>query len=90
MSWQAYVDTNLVGTGNVAQAAICGLEGGIWAISPGFQLHSSEIREITEGFKNPDSVRASGLRIGEAKYFVIRADDRVIYIKKVRYTVTNT
>lgn len=38
MSWQAYVDTNLVGTGNVAQAAICGLEGGIWAISPGFQV----------------------------------------------------
>ncbi|ORE09358.1 Profilin/allergen [Rhizopus microsporus var. microsporus] len=82
MSWQAYVDTNLVGTGKVAQAAICGLEGGVWASSSGFQLQPSEIREIMEGFKNPDSVRANGLHIGNAKYFVIRADDKAIYIKK--------
>jgi hypothetical protein len=38
MSWQAYVDTNLVGTGNVSQAAIYGLNGGEWAKSAGFQV----------------------------------------------------
>lgn len=38
MSWQAYVDTNLLGTGNVSQAAIYGLNGGEWAKSAGFQV----------------------------------------------------
>lgn len=38
MSWQAYVDTNLVGTGSVSQAAIYGAQGGVWASSPGFAV----------------------------------------------------
>lgn len=39
MSWQAYVDTNLVGTGAVTQAGIYGLNGGgVWASSPGFSV----------------------------------------------------
>lgn len=38
MSWQAYVDTNLIGTGHVSQAAIYGLNGGEWAKSAGFQV----------------------------------------------------
>lgn len=38
MSWQSYVDTNLVGTGNVTSAAIVGLKGGVWAASTGFTV----------------------------------------------------
>lgn len=39
MSWQAYVDTNLVGTGSVSQAGIYGINGGgQWAASPGFTV----------------------------------------------------
>lgn len=38
MSWQAYVDNNLIGTGNVSQAAIYGHAGGVWATSAGFQV----------------------------------------------------
>lgn len=34
----AYVDTNLVGTGKVSQAAILGQQGGVWAISSGLQV----------------------------------------------------
>ena len=36
MSWQAYVDSNLVGTKFVTQAAIFGHDGGKWAASAGF------------------------------------------------------
>ena len=36
MSWQAYVDQQLLGTGTVTKAAIYGLDGGCWATSPGF------------------------------------------------------
>ncbi|OOF96861.1 hypothetical protein ASPCADRAFT_506445 [Aspergillus carbonarius ITEM 5010] len=35
MSWQAYVDSNLVGTGKVSRAAILGQMGGVWASSQG-------------------------------------------------------
>lgn len=35
----AYVDSNLVGTGKIARAAILGLQGGVWAASPGFSVH---------------------------------------------------
>lgn len=38
MSWQQYVDSNLVGTGHVSQAAIVGVGGGIWAKSAGFNV----------------------------------------------------
>lgn len=38
MSWQAYVDSNLCGTGQVSQAAIYGTNGAQWAASPGFQV----------------------------------------------------
>ena len=36
-----YVDTNLVGTHKIAQAAIFGLAGGVWAASRGFTVHRS-------------------------------------------------
>jgi hypothetical protein len=38
MSWQAYVDNNLIGTKKVAQGAIHGLDGNRWATSPGFNV----------------------------------------------------
>jgi profilin len=39
MSWQAYVDTNLVGTGKVSKAAIHGHNGALWATSKGFNVY---------------------------------------------------
>lgn len=38
MSWQSYVDSNLLGTGSVQKAAIFGLDGSQWAISSGFAV----------------------------------------------------
>lgn len=38
MSWQSYVDINLVGTGNVTSAAIVGVKGGVWAASAKFTV----------------------------------------------------
>ncbi|MCJ1363129.1 profilin, required for normal timing of actin polymerization in response to thermal stress [Acarospora aff. strigata] len=41
MSWQAYVDTSLVATGNLDKAAIFNSEGdSVWAHSPGFTVRS--------------------------------------------------
>lgn len=38
MSWQAYVDTNLVGSGMVTAAGIYDLQGNPWAYSAGFAV----------------------------------------------------
>jgi profilin len=43
MSWQAYVDQNLVGTKKVVQAAIHGHDGNVWATSAGLKVRSNEI-----------------------------------------------
>jgi profilin len=81
MSWQAYVDNNLVGAG-LQSAAIFGHNGGQWATSAGFAVSAGEAKALIAGFTNPDGLRASGLTIAGIKYIVLRADDRSIYGKK--------
>ena len=38
MSWQAYVDDQLIATRQVNKACIIGLNGGMWAQSAGFAV----------------------------------------------------
>jgi len=83
MSWQAYIDSSLVGTGAVDKAAIYSKAGdSTWAISPGFQLSGPEVATICHGFDNNDGLYGSGIKIGGEKYFTIRADDKVIQGRK--------
>lgn len=38
MSWQDYVDKQLLGTKCVTKACIAGLDGAVWAKSDGFEV----------------------------------------------------
>ncbi|KAF8625047.1 hypothetical protein AX15_005588 [Amanita polypyramis BW_CC] len=82
MSWQAYVDTNLVGTGRVTKAAILGQKGGVWATSSGFTLTTEEQNAIITAFDNKEKTQASGLRLAGNKYFTISVGERTIQVKK--------
>jgi len=82
MSWQTYVDSNLVGSGKVSKAAILGLQGGTWAASPNYTLSTQEQKEIVNAFANADQVQASGIRLAGQKFFTLRITDRSIYLKK--------
>ncbi|KAK0466815.1 profilin [Desarmillaria tabescens] len=82
MSWQAYVDTNLVGSGRIQKAAIIGQQGGIWAASPGYNLSTEEQNAIIKGYTNLTSVQASGIRVAGQKFFTLQANERSIYGKK--------
>ncbi|KAI3630654.1 hypothetical protein MIR68_008910 [Amoeboaphelidium protococcarum] len=82
MSWQTYVDQNLVGTKKIAKGAIHGLDGNPWATSAGLALKPQEVQELIKGFKDANALRASGLKLNAVKYIVIRADDRSIYGKQ--------
>ncbi|KAH9945559.1 profilin [Amylocystis lapponica] len=82
MSWQAYVDTNLLGTGKVSKAAIIGLAGGVWASSPGFNLSADEQKAAVAAFTDPAGAQASGIRLGGQKFFTLQANERSLYGKK--------
>ncbi len=82
MSWQTYVDSNLVGSGAISKAAIVGLDGNTWATSAGFQVTPQQALALINGFKDATGLRASGVELADTKYITLRADDRSIYGKK--------
>lgn len=47
MSWQGYIENQLLGTKSISQAAILGLKGGVWAASPGFTVRKLLLCELT-------------------------------------------
>ncbi|RUP47080.1 P-loop containing nucleoside triphosphate hydrolase protein [Jimgerdemannia flammicorona] len=83
MSWQAYVDTNLIGSSFVQSAAIYGLQGGVWAASPDFKLLDDEHKAVVGAFSDPAGIRENGLHINGVRHFALQATERSIYGKKV-------
>ncbi|KAI9190425.1 profilin, required for normal timing of actin polymerization in response to thermal stress [Blastocladiella emersonii ATCC 22665] len=81
MSWQTYVDSNLVGTKKITKGAIFGHDKSTWAISPDFEVQSPELDALLQAFKDPTGIRANGLRMGGQKYIALKCDDRSIYGK---------
>lgn len=62
-SWQQYVDSCLLETNKLSQAAILGHDGAIWASSPNFELSSEEISSLIEAFRDASKARERGLYI---------------------------
>ncbi|KIK98632.1 hypothetical protein PAXRUDRAFT_823678 [Paxillus rubicundulus Ve08.2h10] len=82
MSWQAYVDNNLVGSGKIHRAAILGHKGGVWAISPGYTLSAEEQKAILAAFDKQDVTQAKGVHLAGQKFFTLQCNTRSIYGKK--------
>jgi len=74
MSWQVYVDEQLLATGKVTHAAILGQQGGVWAIKKGFTLADDEQAAIIAAFNNLDHTQSHGLKVGGEKYFTTTAE----------------
>jgi len=82
MSWQAYVDTQLVGTGHCTKGIIIGHDGSLWAATAGFNLKGNEGRQLAQQFNDPTSAFSGGVLVAGEKYMCIKADNRSIYGKK--------
>ncbi|SJX63546.1 probable PFY1-profilin [Sporisorium reilianum f. sp. reilianum] len=82
MSWQGYVDTNLVGTGKISQAAIIGLKGGVWATSADFSVSTEEQKALIAGFDDPSGLQAGGVRANGKKFFTLGVTPKTIYGKQ--------
>ena len=60
MSWQSYVDTQLIEK-KLAQGAIAGLDGNIWAKSNDFNITPAEMKTILDNYENSVSIKESFL-----------------------------
>ncbi|POR38826.1 Profilin [Tolypocladium paradoxum] len=92
MSWQAYIDTSLVGTGHVDKAAIISAAGdSAWAASADFQLKPEEMKAISAivggDAAAKDKAFADGLYVAGNRYVMARAEDRSIYARSGRLGV---
>ena len=83
MSWQAYVDTNLLASGAVTAAGIYDLQGNPWAYSAGFAAQVAEVAAIS-GHLHADAngLAATGLVIAGVKYMFVRGETGEFVIGK--------
>lgn len=82
MSWQDYITNNLVGSGHVAKALICGTDGTWWAGSDDFAPSAAEIGKIIAGFDDSGAaLRSGGLFICGQKYILLQSDEETLMAK---------
>ncbi|GAB6028207.1 hypothetical protein CHUAL_002404 [Chamberlinius hualienensis] len=82
MSWQEYIDKQLMASGVVKHAAIAGHDGAIWAKSEQFNTSDDDLLNVSKGFGDKGLLQTSGLTIGGERYIYLSGDDKIIRAKK--------
>lgn len=81
MSWQDYVDRQLLASRCVTKAAISGLDGNVWAKSEGFDVTKDELNRLVQGFENVDILTSGGVTLAGSRYIYLSGTDRIIRAK---------
>jgi len=90
MSWQTYVDTNLVGSGHITHAALLGFDGSVWARSAGFPdlsavIPGTSLKEsaalVKDNFEKAANPQSRGVWAGKLKYMCVMATPTSVYGK---------
>ncbi|KFZ07863.1 hypothetical protein V502_09696 [Pseudogymnoascus sp. VKM F-4520 (FW-2644)] len=88
MSWQAYVDSSLVGSGHLDKGAIISVAGdSVWATTPGFTVQPTETKNVVAalaGGDAADKLWTEGIYIAGERFVVFKAEGRSIYGRKGR------
>ena len=75
MSWQDYVDNQLIASQCVSKACIAGHDGGVWAKSEGFEVSKSrEIVEFRKKNSKPRKRKKNRPEISDAGSHISRFD----------------
>merc|ERR1712055_192267 len=82
MSWQSYVDDQLISTNMIKNAVIAGHDGNIWASSAGFNVTAAELKVILDRYSSTDQLAMNGVTVGGTKYMFLSANDRVVRARK--------
>ncbi|RVD85268.1 uncharacterized protein DFL_003594 [Arthrobotrys flagrans] len=81
-----YVDTSLVGTGNIDKAAIFSAAGdSVWAATPDFQIKPEEVKAILANLDkhgNDSPFFTSGIHIGSVKFLNVAHDEDHVYARQ--------
>ncbi|XP_049870469.1 profilin [Pectinophora gossypiella] len=81
MSWQDYVDKQLMASRCVTKAAIAGHDGNVWAKSEGFEISKDEVGKIVAGFENESLLTSGGVTIAGTRYIYLSGTNRIIRAK---------
>merc|ERR1711997_570631 len=82
MSWQSYVDDQLISTKMIKNAVIAGHDGNIWAASAGFAVEPAELKSLLSRYANIDELAMNGVTIGGVRYMFLSSTDRVVRAKR--------
>jgi profilin len=82
MSWQSYVDDQLMATKFVNHAVIAGHDGNIWAQSACFTVSVEELKSLLGKYSNTESLAQSGVTVAAKKYMFLSSTDRVVRARK--------
>jgi len=83
MSWDAYVDGQLLGTHTVSHGAILGLDGSVWAAKGAGGAWAVREGAALAALFNPDA-RGQSFSVGGEKYMIVTYADSppTLYFKK--------
>eukprot|EP01023_Acetabularia_acetabulum_P012630 TRINITY_DN1591_c0_g1_i1.p3 TRINITY_DN1591_c0_g1~~TRINITY_DN1591_c0_g1_i1.p3 ORF type:complete len:130 (-),score=34.40 TRINITY_DN1591_c0_g1_i1:293-682(-) len=85
MSWQEYIDGNMMAENKLQHAAILGKEdGAVWACSENFPtVDDAEFANLMAALGNPTEKAISGIFLGGTKYFYLRGTAGELLIGKI-------
>ncbi|KAK5998397.1 Profilin [Cladobotryum mycophilum] len=86
MSWQGYVDDQLVATGHVDKGALVSAAGdSVWAHSPGFEIKISELKAIVNivsgDAKATSDAYVNGIHVAGSKYTLTKVEDKTAFAR---------
>jgi len=81
MSWQEYVDKQLLASKCVSKAAIAGHDGGIWAKSDNFEITKEELAKVVQGFEKADILQSAGVTLAGQRYIYLSGSEHIIRAK---------
>merc|ERR1712014_526565 len=87
MAWQPYVN-EMLKNGSMSGCAVCGINGAMWAVSPGFSLQNHTVQQMQEDGSN------KVLQVNEPALLVEATNGQMsspcgLYINKQKYLIVN-
>lgn len=87
MSWQAYIDDSLIGSGHMHSAAIVGLhDGSYWAYGGTYIPQPDEVKHIQNCLQSLSLIQSTGVIIHGVKFFGLQSgaedDMKFLFFKK--------
>jgi len=87
MAWQPYVN-EMMKNGSMSGSAVCGINGAMWAVSPGFSLQNHSVQQMQEDGSSKT------LTVNEPALLVESTNGQMsstcgLYINKQKYLIVN-